>query len=1530
MINVFFYNDSTKVLIDNKWIDNGATAQVTWSSLTRGTTYTFFARGQDNNGAWGENSDVQTFTVVYNIYINGDDNFTVANGVTSGSGTAVDPWIIENYIINAENENGISIWNTTEYFIIRNCLIENGGSSHDGIYLCYADNGIIDNNIIDNCDSGIHLRYSTYDNLINNICENCDSDGIYLSFSTNNVVSGNTCENNDDGIYVPTDCNNNTIDNNTFSNNDYGIDMVFADNNSLTNNKYSNNTHMGIQLWDCDNNNIENNVCDNNGWRGIDLYLSENCVIDNNTCDNNIYYGILIYDSCDNAIITNNTCDNNAYHGIYIYESDNFIVENNVVENNVKYGIYVVSSYGGLLFHNYLWNNTDNNAWDNGANAWDYGGEGNYWSDWQPPEHPDVNHDNIIDSPRPIENESNQDNFPLRFGNISPNKPENLSPSTRQTTTSVLISCQDVDNDGDNINVFFYEDNATHSLIDNIWITSGGTATRTWGSLTRGTTYAFFARGQDSNGAWSDNSDVCSFTINSLPTVPTISLNSPKVEENLVVSASSTDVDNDPITYWYKFYNENHSSTRKDWSTDNFYTIVAADNHDNIMVYVRASDGLENSADNSLSFIIANSPPSKPTLLTRTSIVYVGSTLIASASGSTDNDGDNVYYYYLFYNDNLGSVVKNWSTDNTYAIAGSDNHDNIRIFARGYDNRDYGDNIENSIIVSNTGPTVPTKCLLTSPVYVGSQLLAIASGSTDNDGDNLVYYYEFYDVTDSVTKQAYSSVDVYTLQISDAHDNIRVRAKALDNYEYSEIIENSENVSNVKPTMSIISIGPSTIYVGTNLAASGTSIDNDNDSLTYYYKFYNVDKSTIRQNWNTTSSYVIQSLDAHNTIRIYAKAFDGYENSDENSADMSVSNTLPTTPITLTLSSPVVSGVVFTATASGSTDIDGDTITYYYKFYNQTDDNIRKDWSASNTYTPIDNDIGDMLRVYTKANDGYGDSGVISAYAIVGGAGIAIVYVNVDNTLIDRKKDYFSSNAITQTKITVRAQDNENRDCLTSCLLSIRDNASNIILDNDDISTSYENIDDYTKDYYYLYNPDDAMSDSSLGGFSVKAIITDNYGDNAYENFIETKFYVDDLAVIIENIINRENYTVKGKVSRVSGLPVTINQVTLVDNTFGNIGTTLISDNYENTYQPIVDNKVYSWALANSALDGLSDNLYYQVTTLTVENKSLSGTPDNATMWIQLKYADGIPLENLSATLNENNTRENADSDNKIIWHLTLPHNTNNINLIVENLICDRTDKVIVVKSVNDNVIFTENTTITVTIDDLNFTIPQGDVGSYGGHIHSNASYVTLPVYGTLTPVAYVTIQDNRSWTVLSGVDKAWGLNATPTTSTSYYLRFYDNENRSVMYYEATGTIYVAVSNPPTGGGGPTTPTVTTYTIYFNVVDITDNTPIMNASVDAINLGAIYDTEQTDNEGRTWLHVTQGTWDFRAYKEGYLDATITDINIVSSRSFYVSLTPAPPPPESIASNVAIIAMGLVVTAIIFACYIILRKEPTPK
>ncbi len=109
-----------------------------------------------------------------------------------------------------------------------------------------------------------------------------------------------------------------------------------------------------------------------------------------------------------------------------------------------------------------------------------------------------------------------EQSFLTKSANVAPNIPTNLQPTGVQTTTSVTISCVGIDNDGDDMNVHFY-DNSDDSLIDNIWIENGQTAEVIWSPLVRGNTYTFFAGAQDDNGNWGENSDTQTFTVNMIP-----------------------------------------------------------------------------------------------------------------------------------------------------------------------------------------------------------------------------------------------------------------------------------------------------------------------------------------------------------------------------------------------------------------------------------------------------------------------------------------------------------------------------------------------------------------------------------------------------------------------------------------------------------------------------------------------------------------------------------------------------------------------------------------------------------------------------------------------------------------------------------------------------------------------------------------------------------------------------------------------------------------------------------------------------
>jgi parallel beta-helix repeat protein len=201
------------------------------------------------------------------IHINGNADFTATNGVVEGSGTKNDPYIIQNWAISAENAQGIEISNTTSYFVLRNCLVENGGGAYDGIFLYNTVNGKIENCASYNNYSGIHLDSSSNNTLTNNSCSNSE-DGIHLDSSSNNTLTNNSCSNSSSGIYLSYSDNDNLVSN-TCETNYYGVYIESSSDDTLTTNSWENNGY-GIYLSGSNNDRIYHNNFVNNVNQALD------------------------------------------------------------------------------------------------------------------------------------------------------------------------------------------------------------------------------------------------------------------------------------------------------------------------------------------------------------------------------------------------------------------------------------------------------------------------------------------------------------------------------------------------------------------------------------------------------------------------------------------------------------------------------------------------------------------------------------------------------------------------------------------------------------------------------------------------------------------------------------------------------------------------------------------------------------------------------------------------------------------------------------------------------------------------------------------------------------------------------------------------------------------------------------------------------------------------------------------------------------------------------------------------------------
>jgi parallel beta-helix repeat protein len=178
------------------------------------------------------------------------------NGITGGTGTAVDPYVIQGWSIASGSNSAISVTGTRAHFLIKDCVLSRGpvGSAY-GITLVRTSNATIQNVSLEDMNYGQSLQQSR-----DIAIEHC-------SFSSTSV-----------GLEIMWDSASVRVSHNVFD--DSALELDHAGNVSIDNNSFEG----PFSIWYSNDVAVSNNTISGRG--GLEVYTSGTIVLKDNRFDN--------------------------------------------------------------------------------------------------------------------------------------------------------------------------------------------------------------------------------------------------------------------------------------------------------------------------------------------------------------------------------------------------------------------------------------------------------------------------------------------------------------------------------------------------------------------------------------------------------------------------------------------------------------------------------------------------------------------------------------------------------------------------------------------------------------------------------------------------------------------------------------------------------------------------------------------------------------------------------------------------------------------------------------------------------------------------------------------------------------------------------------------------------------------------------------------------------------------------------------------------------------------------------------------
>jgi hypothetical protein len=340
---------------------------------------------------------------------------------------------------------------------------------------------------------------------------------------------------------------------------------------------------------------------------------------------------------------------------------------------------------------------------------------------------------------------------------------------------------------------------------------------------------------------------------------------------------------------------------------------------DEVFCTVTPSDGIDDGTPLSDSLVIDNTAPVLASVSLTPTTAFEGDTLACAEGTATDADGDPISFGYEWTV--AGSTVS--ETGSSLASSFFDRDEAVLCSVTPADGSDDGTTVDsNTVTISNTAPSITFVTITPASPTDAETLTCNYSGFSDADGDSDQSTYSW-----TVSGTEIGTTDSLSTGYS-AGDTVICIVTPSDGTD--EGTDRSDNVSvtssNSQPTISSLTLSPSTPQTNSTLTASFVTDDADGDTVTVGYS-WSVNGSSVS---TSTSLNGVFAFDKDDVVELTLTADDGITSPVQDTVDVTIANTPPDDPaISVNDFAPGLEDILC-AVDLDSNDDDSDTINYSF------------------------------------------------------------------------------------------------------------------------------------------------------------------------------------------------------------------------------------------------------------------------------------------------------------------------------------------------------------------------------------------------------------------------------------------------------------------------------------------------------------------------------------------------------------------------------------------------------------------------